>query len=69
MTTSSNKESMRQSCSEQDTSKAQKEHINNLSDYFLFELKEWIQHVINIAEKNGDLCKRNRFLALRAKLL
>jgi len=41
----------------------------SLSDDYLFELKEWIQHMINEAEKNGDISKRNQFLALRAELL
>jgi len=35
---------------------------------YLFELKEWIRHTINEAEKNGDIGKRDKFLALRAEL-
>jgi len=41
----------------------------SLSEDYLFELKEWIQQAINEAEKNGDIRKRMRFLALRAELL
>ncbi|HKZ93362.1 MAG TPA: hypothetical protein VJ249_02110 [Candidatus Bathyarchaeia archaeon] len=40
-----------------------------LSDDYLFELEEWLRHMINEAEENGDICKRNQFLALRAELL
>jgi len=40
----------------------------SLSDDYLFELKEWVRQMINEAEKNGDICKRNQFLALRAEL-
>jgi hypothetical protein len=39
------------------------------SDDYLFELNEWVRHMINEAERNGDVCKRKRFLALRADLL
>jgi hypothetical protein len=45
------------------------EHQISLSDYYLFELEEWIRHVINIAEKSGDIPKKNQYLALRAELL
>jgi hypothetical protein len=38
-----------------------------ISDY-LFELNEWVRHTIDEAEKNGDVRKRKRFLALRADL-
>jgi len=41
----------------------------SLSDDYLFELKEWVRHMINEAEKNGDICKKNRFIALSAELL
>jgi hypothetical protein len=40
-----------------------------LSDDYLFELNEWVRHMIDEAEKNGDVCKRRRFLELRADLL
>jgi len=41
----------------------------SLSNDYLFELKEWVRHVINEAEKNGNTDKRNQFLALKAELL
>jgi len=41
----------------------------SLSDDYLLELKEWVRHMINEAEKNGDICKRDQFLALKAELL
>jgi len=41
----------------------------SLSDDYLFELKEWVRHTINEAEKNGDIGKRNKFLALGVDLL
>ena len=40
-----------------------------LSDDYLFELNEWVRHMIDEAEKNGDICKRKRFIELRADLL
>jgi len=40
----------------------------SLNADYLFELKEWVRHMINEAEKNGDIRKRNKFLALRAEL-
>jgi len=40
----------------------------SLSEDYVFELKEWVRQRINEAEKNGDICKRNQFLALRAEL-
>jgi hypothetical protein len=40
-----------------------------LSDDYLLELKEWVQRMIDEAERKGDVYKRNRFLALRADLL
>jgi len=40
-----------------------------LSSDYLFELNEWVLHMIEEAEKNGDVCKRKRFLLLRADLL
>ena len=40
-----------------------------LSDDYLLELKEWVQRMIDEAERKGDACKRNRFLSLRADLL
>jgi hypothetical protein len=39
-----------------------------LSSDHVFELNEWVRHLIDEAEKNGDVCKRKRFLALRADL-
>jgi len=45
------------------------EHQISLSDDYLFELKEWIRHRINEAEKNGEIPKKKQFLALRAELL
>ena len=42
--------------------------ISLCDDYFL-ELKEWVYHIINEAEKNGDTPKRNQFIALRSELL
>ena len=68
MRLSPNKKSM-QPCSDQYASSKQKGHQNSLSDDYLFELKEWIRHMIKEAEDNGDICKRNQFLALRAELL
>jgi len=47
----------------------QKEHQKSLNVDYLLELKEWVLHMINEAEKNGDICKRNHFLALQAELL
>jgi len=41
----------------------------SLSDDYLFELKEWVRHMINEAEKNGDIDKRNQFLDLKTELL
>jgi len=41
----------------------------SLSDDYLLELKEWVQHTINEAEKNGDISKRDQFLALKTELL
>jgi len=41
----------------------------SLSDDYLLELKEWVHHMINETEKNGDIPKRNQFIALRAELL
>jgi len=41
----------------------------SLSEEYLFELKEWVRHTINEAEKKGDICNRNQFLALKAELL
>jgi len=46
-----------------------KERQNSIGDNYLFELKKWVRHTINEAEKNGDVSKRNLFLALRAELL
>ena len=40
-----------------------------LSSDYLFELNEWVRHMIDEAEKNGDDRKREIFLALRADLL
>jgi hypothetical protein len=40
-----------------------------LSGDYLFELNEWVRHMIKEAEKNGDVLKRKRFLELRADLL
>jgi len=34
----------------------------------LCELRNWVTQVIDDAEKNGDTRKKNRFLALKAKL-
>lgn len=42
---------------------------NGVSDAHISELKEWVRHMINEAEKNGDICKRNKFLSLKAELL
>jgi len=41
----------------------------SLSDDYLLELREWVRHMIDEAEKNGDIPKRNQFIALRAELL
>ena len=41
----------------------------SLSDDYILELKEWVYNMINEAEKNGDILKRNHFIALRAELL
>jgi len=41
-------------------------HQKSLDVDYLLELKEWVRHMINEAEKNGDICKRNQFLALQA---
>lgn len=38
------------------------------SDDYSADLKEWIRQVINEAEKNGDINKKNQFLALSAEL-
>ena len=46
----------------------QKEHQNSLSYAYSVELNEWVRHVINEAEKNGDFRKKNQFLAIRAEL-
>jgi hypothetical protein len=46
----------------------QTEHQISLSNDYLLELKEWIHHMINEAEKNNDILKRNQFLVLRAEL-
>ena len=41
----------------------------SLSDDYLLELKEWVNNMINEAEKNDDTPKRNQFIALRSELL
>jgi len=46
----------------------QKEYQKSLGDDYLFELKEWVRCMIKEAEKNGDVNKRNQFIALRAEL-
>jgi hypothetical protein len=46
----------------------QTERKISLSDDYFFELKEWVRHMINEAEKNGDILKKNQFLVLRAEL-
>jgi hypothetical protein len=40
-----------------------------LNSEYVLELNEWVRHTIDEAEKNGDVRKRNRFLALQADLL
>jgi hypothetical protein len=67
MRLSPNKKSL-QPCSNQHASNEQKGNQNSLSDNYLFELKEWVRHMISEAEEKGDICKRNQFLALRAEL-
>ncbi len=37
----------------------------SLSSDYEFELKEWIQHVIDTAEKSGNISKRDLFIQLR----
>jgi len=44
-------------------------HQSSLSDDYLFELRQWIRYMISEAEKNGDIYKKDQFLALRAELL
>ncbi len=39
-----------------------------LNREYVFELNEWVRRMIDEAEKNGDVHKRRRFLALRADL-
>jgi len=39
-----------------------------LSSDYVFELNEWVQHMIDEAEKNDDVGKRKRFLELRKDL-
>jgi hypothetical protein len=34
----------------------------------LFELRQWVAHVIEDAEKNGDTRRKAKFLALKAEL-
>jgi len=34
----------------------------------LFELRQWVAHVIKDAEKNGDAGRKAKFLALQAEL-
>ena len=63
-----NKKSSQQPCSKHHASNIQKTHPNSLVDYYLIELKEWVRHGITEAEKNGDICKRDQFLALRTEL-
>jgi hypothetical protein len=46
----------------------QTEHQISLKANYSFELKEWVRHMINEAEKNGDILKKNQFLVLRAEL-
>ncbi len=41
---------------------------STLSSDYVFELNEWVRHMIDEAEKNGDAGKRKRFLVLRADL-
>jgi hypothetical protein len=62
------KKSLQQSCSKHCASNLREAHQNSLSDGYLIELKEWVRHVIDEAEKNGDICKRDQFLALNAEL-
>ncbi len=47
----------------------QNESKNIQIDNYEFELKEWIQHVINTAEKKGDTTKLNQFIALKAEII
>jgi hypothetical protein len=68
MEISSKKNSMQKPCSERYAQTYKEELKNSPSGNYEFELKQWIQQVINIAEKNGDICKRNQFLALRAEI-
>jgi hypothetical protein len=41
---------------------------STLNRDYVFELNEWVRHIIDEAEKNGDVRKREHFLALRADL-
>jgi len=54
--------------SEQCALNIQKQHQASLSAEYRVELTECVQHVINEAEKNCDVNKKNQFLALRAEL-
>ncbi len=68
MKLSSSEKSLQKPVSVQHAHNTKRESGNNLRDDYLLELKEWIQQVINIAEKNGDVCKRDQFLALKAEI-
>jgi len=68
MNMKTNKKPSQQLRSKQCTSSMKNTHLNSLIDYYLIELEEWVQHVIDKSEKNGDICKRDRFVALRTEL-
>ena len=63
------KKSLQQPYSKHCASNLQEVPQNSLSDSYFIELKEWVRQVITEAEKNGDTCKRDQFLALRTELV
>lgn len=67
MNMKTNKKTLQRSRSNQCTTRIQNMHQNS-SDRYLDELEKWVQHVIDKSEKNGDVCKRKQFAALRTEL-
>ncbi|MEM2102753.1 MAG: hypothetical protein QXM22_04500 [Candidatus Bathyarchaeia archaeon] len=67
MSVKTNKKPSRQG-SKQYASRMPNMRLTGLIDYYSIELENWVQYVIEKSEKNGDVCKRNRFVALRTEL-
>jgi hypothetical protein len=68
MSMKTDKKPSRQSSSKHYASRMPNMRPTSLIDYYSIELENWVQYVIDKSEKNGDVCKRNRFVALRTEL-